>query len=831
MKKQKNPQLQTLITPIYNQSPTLPRFFSRLHRLLTSRVPLEVLLIDDGSTDGSGELCMRFAKKHPEVRYFRQENQGVSAARNVGLRHASGKYIFFLDADDCLADGTIEEVVKFFDSVQEETDLVTYRIETIYNGRVLPPHFRYRYLKESGVYDLREWPYIGQTTMNIAVRNRFEKNILFDESRNFSEDQKYCCDILGNGLKMGFCGKGKYIYYRSPGSSSGRLAGACYIFEQCMEFFEELFGRYQEVPAAFQGLYVNDLYWKMADNILFPYHYAPEEFDRAVGRIRALLARCDNQVILEHPQIDFFEKFYLLWLKSPDSLQCFVSRELFGLRDKSRAALCERSVELVITRVRAMEGRVTICGFIKSAFFRFYDGEPALCAVENGGERARRLSLRESSHCYYRSRHKTQRFFAFQYQAETADIRRVGFRVGFAGNWYPVRYYFMPLTPFSADRSVRYTGRGIRVRLADDGFLFENIRQKRERRIWLYYDCAGVARDNGYLQFVHDVALEDGVERYYIVSDPRQAEDRGFRKHYVKFGSRRHRRLLTQCEKVITAYIEENNILPYRPQEYGRIAPKLRFETIYLQHGVLHIRMPWKYSPERIMADRIVVSAKQEANLYVESGFARESLIPCRMPRFDSLDRNRKKEKRILFAPSWRSYLIGPNTSGHWQPLPEKFLASTYYRKIQEFLKMPELDCLLNQSGYVLELKLHPIFEPYRKYFFCNGTSVRIAQQIREEDYGLMITDFSSFLYDFLYLKTPVISFIPDIMEFLAGMNGYRELNEGKDYREKVTTTPEQLYRSIERYLQKGEYTGPEADFFEGGEAAGRIWTELLKRR
>lgn len=73
--------------------------------------------------------------------------------------------------------------------------------------------------------------------MNIAVKNRFADNVLFDENQTFSEDQKYCCDVLHRTLKMGFCKEGKYIYYRSSSSSSGRLSGSCYIFEQCMSFF------------------------------------------------------------------------------------------------------------------------------------------------------------------------------------------------------------------------------------------------------------------------------------------------------------------------------------------------------------------------------------------------------------------------------------------------------------------------------------------------------------------------------------------------------------------------------------------------------------------
>lgn len=57
--------------------------------------------------------------------------------------------------------------------------------------------------------------------------------------------------------------------------------------------------------------------------------------------------------------------------------------------------------------------------------------------------------------------------------------------------------------------------------------------------------------------------------------------------------------LLLHASKIITAFIENNNVFPFPEKEYSRYANQMHFETIYLQHGVLHIDMPWKYSPEK----------------------------------------------------------------------------------------------------------------------------------------------------------------------------------------------------------------------------------------
>ena len=84
----------SVIVPIYNTGVFLPEC---LDSILAQdvQVPYEVLLVDDGSTDGCGEICDEYAAKDPRVRVFHQENQGLSAARNTGIDAARGRYYAF----------------------------------------------------------------------------------------------------------------------------------------------------------------------------------------------------------------------------------------------------------------------------------------------------------------------------------------------------------------------------------------------------------------------------------------------------------------------------------------------------------------------------------------------------------------------------------------------------------------------------------------------------------------------------------------------------------------------------------------------------------------
>lgn len=832
----------TIIIPVFNQSRQIKKCLESVLFPFHSRVEREILLVNDGSTDNSEEICLNYASQYSQIKYLKQENKGVSAARNLGLKHAAGKYIFFLDADDELEPGTIEKVTEFFELVQNEVDLVTYPIDTIYQGRTLKPHFRYQYLKESGIYDLTTMPYIGQTTMNIVVKNKFQNNILFDERQNFSEDQKYCCDVLKDKLKIGYCAEGRYIYYRSDNSSSGKLSGACYIFEQCTKFFEDLFADYDDdVPMAFQGLFVNDFYWKLCNNILLPYHYEKEEYAHAVDRLVKLLKRCDNSVILNHPQIDFFEKYYILRMKGNSGFQCEVNEDGFGLSAEGVCYIKEQSLEAVLTRILVRENKVFIQGFLKSVFFQFYEKMPVLCAVENGGKLTKKIGLHPSAHNYYLSHEPTQRFWTFSYECDVSEVKQVRFEVEVGGRWFPIHYYFMPYMPFSHKlKRYTYDCGNVKVRIdSDNSFYFSqtgSLSQEDNRKgkittlkkrtsnssygsVWLYYDCSGVPFDNGMKQFLHDDNKQDGIQRYYIVSDSRQRAFLPNEKCGIEFGSKKHKSLFLQAEKIITAYIEESNFIPFAKEEYEEASGDFRFEVIYLQHGVLHIDMPWKYSPEKILADRVVVSTKQEAELFLKNGFQEENLIKSRMPRLGkSLEQERAtRQRKILFAPSWRGYLAGTYEEHKWKMLDEKFQASAYFKKLYSLLTSKRLAELLERNDYILEFKLHPIFAGYQKYFDVESDRIHMISKVEQvSEYELFITDFSSFQYDFLYQEIPVLLFIPDEMEFKSGMNGYRRLGNDKAYWSSVSVEQEQVIDRLKKYMKEGSIESMEVDFFEG---------------
>lgn len=106
----KQQALVSVIVPIYNMEEHLDRCLKSI--LGQTYRNLEILLIDDGSTDGSLEIMNRYARRDPRVRVFHKENGGVSSARNLGLEMMSGEYCTFVDPDDYVAEVYVEWLLK-----------------------------------------------------------------------------------------------------------------------------------------------------------------------------------------------------------------------------------------------------------------------------------------------------------------------------------------------------------------------------------------------------------------------------------------------------------------------------------------------------------------------------------------------------------------------------------------------------------------------------------------------------------------------------------------------------------------------------------------------
>lgn len=108
----------SVVVPIYNVAQYLPDCISSI--LAQNIADIDVILVDDGSTDNCGVLCDQYAKRYSNVNVIHQKNAGLSAARNTGIEAAKGEFITFVDSDDMLADGFISTALELAKTYQAD---------------------------------------------------------------------------------------------------------------------------------------------------------------------------------------------------------------------------------------------------------------------------------------------------------------------------------------------------------------------------------------------------------------------------------------------------------------------------------------------------------------------------------------------------------------------------------------------------------------------------------------------------------------------------------------------------------------------------------------
>lgn len=188
-KDQKNSILVSVIVPVYNVKNYISQCLESIIRQTYNN--LEVLIIDDGSNDGSELICDEFADDS-RIRVFHLENHGVSYARNHGIHNAKGDYITFIDSDDWVNDNAIEILIKA--ALNTNADIVSAQSSNELIGKTIQPKLRLETITSFQGSDILKAYSRGlfpDYVWNKLYRREIFDNIRFPENRNFED-----CDIM-----------------------------------------------------------------------------------------------------------------------------------------------------------------------------------------------------------------------------------------------------------------------------------------------------------------------------------------------------------------------------------------------------------------------------------------------------------------------------------------------------------------------------------------------------------------------------------------------------------------------------------------------------------
>lgn len=125
----------TIIVPVYNIIAHLPHCVESL--IAQEWDALEILLVDDGSTDGSGQLCDRYAAQDSRIQVIHKCNSGLSSARNAGLDTARGQWVLFVDGDDYLTNGAVSKLLELA-AQHPDADFIQFHYQETFDTRWQP---------------------------------------------------------------------------------------------------------------------------------------------------------------------------------------------------------------------------------------------------------------------------------------------------------------------------------------------------------------------------------------------------------------------------------------------------------------------------------------------------------------------------------------------------------------------------------------------------------------------------------------------------------------------------------------------------------------------
>lgn len=214
--------LISIIVPVYNVEKYINRCVSSLVKQTYKN--LEILLIDDGSTDDSLYLCNQWADRDKRIKVVHSSNCGVSHARNLGLSIASGDYIGFVDADDWIEEDMYESMMRYMMQFHSDIHIggfsVDYADKSIITLKKGTPHSMAPQEAMKEMLSLERYPLFRGHLCDKLYRSVVVKNERLDERLKLSEDTLFFWQILQRTTLVSYAPQFSYHYYMRAESAT-----------------------------------------------------------------------------------------------------------------------------------------------------------------------------------------------------------------------------------------------------------------------------------------------------------------------------------------------------------------------------------------------------------------------------------------------------------------------------------------------------------------------------------------------------------------------------------------------------------------------------------
>lgn len=837
------PVMLSVVTAVYNTAPFLAEMINSVLMQTTGKVDeyiignetkdytrrkyqqlFELILVDDGSTDGSAEILDDYARMSDVIRIIHKENGGVSSARNAGIDVARGKYINFADSDDKFSDNFISECLMFFENHYDDISMVTTPMK-FFDAAKGDHWTNYKFTKSNTIIDLENEP----TAINLFVCSSFfksadAKKVEFDCELINGEDIRYIYQILKlSGWKIGGVVSADYQYRRrSTGEPSAIDCSANdtrtytdYIKNVLKKVIIDYSDEKKRIPKFVQYLVMGNLQWKYKVNdagnlgkkLLGEKGFS--EYKKAAGE---LLEYIDDDVILSMKKIYSEHMYYLLKLKYKCMpIMKYEKNDMWYLFGDSMIPTPVSRMYVQFDFLNINKDVLVLEGYYISfepkIDFIIKINDLPVVYQELDRKEINKFSMDDIvlyghqfkikydlEHC------ETDYIIAFYEKVDGIEIKKTRYifsknmplsekysKSYYMNDGWAIRFENLSFHVYDLHMCDRYIPfeeeycrsiKSIEKNEFDEMLLLRqealNILAHKEKKIFLISDRSNAAGDNGeaFFRYLSLKKLPD-IDFYFVLERDSADYERmcSIGKVIIK-GSKLHYVMQLSADYIISSSGDEYIFNPWASErkKFEIVKDLLeRSKFIFLQHGITINDISGWLNRYNKNITGFVCAAKQEAQSILDYNFyySSDNVWLTGFPRHDRLYHAEKRQ--IVIMPTWRRNLtvIGDENN----MLKEGFTESEYFKFYNSLINNDYLLRMAKKYNYKICFMPHPGVKRHGMKYFKKNEEVEFFDfdmPYRDvfANANLVITDYSSASLDFSLLEKPVIYCQFDKAEF-----------------------------------------------------------------
>jgi len=757
-------QKYSVVSAVYGVEKYLDQYFSSIiNQTLDFEKHIELIMVDDGSLDGSASIIKKWAEKYPNnIFYHKKKNGGQALARNYGMEFISNPWVTFIDPDDFLSINYFEDVDKFIEEQKNIALVACNCIFYIENRKAFEDKhaLKIKFQKNKSTFDV----YNLNKNIQLSASSAFFKvDIIIDHQLEMKpiikptfEDAYFVCQYLLelDNEKIGFIKSAEY-YYRKRDDSSSTLDGAWQSKEQyndklkygylgILKYAKKQKGK---IPAYIQNTVLYDYVWYIKYLVNHREHISflnNREKDDFLALSREIFFYIDEEIIDQFNLAGcwFFHKvgilslfkgivvpFQIIYIEDYDFTNKLIQLKYFYNGKPPSEHFTLDGIDTIPTY-----SKIRIHDYLDQVFVY---------------EKIVWLPLNQ----------KHKKFFV--------SIDGMESRLSLNGKHYDkgidLDFLIRIFSPKSLDDnhfpasvvSLRKEARLLDVR-------------KKYANAWLFMDRDIQADDNAEHLYRYVSKHHSNINVYFVLRnishDWKRLEKEGFK--LLDFNSRDHQLALLNSDHVISSHADHYVVSLLEKKWFSDL---LRFKYTFLQHGITKDDLSNWLNNKPI--DILVTGTKPEFYSIADDEnrykFTSKEVALTGFPRHDhllKLNSEVQTEKLIVIMPTWRQGIVGDVVGeGNTRELVDSFYSSQYALAWKSFLHSEQLKQQIEANGFTVVFFPHANIQPYLNWFnppsYINtvGHADIDSMQTLFCRAALMITDYSSVAFEMAYINKAII--------------------------------------------------------------------------